>query len=264
MRLPFAAPLFAGLCLTLATAPAVAAPSPFQSLPVSITIDAPTRALSQLATDADPRVLQLALDARQCAADSLGQAPSPRLAVIDYSRPSTEPRLWVFDLAANKLLFREVVAHGQGTGENMAQRFSNIDGTHQTSLGLFRTADTYIGHNGYSLRMQGLEPGTNDAAMSRAIVMHGAPYVNTAQAKAKGRLGRSWGCPAIRPEIARQVIDSLKNGQMIFSFYPDSGWLKRSPFIACKARRAQQQVLVARNDAPAGTFAGGGSKAAPK
>jgi hypothetical protein len=264
MRLPFAAPLFAGLCLTLATAPAVAAPSPFQSLPVSITIDAPTRALSQLATDADPRVLQLALDARQCAAESLGQAPSPRLAVIDYSRPSTEPRLWVFDLAANKLLFREVVAHGQGTGENMAQRFSNIDGTHQTSLGLFRTADTYIGHNGYSLRMQGLEPGTNDAAMSRAIVMHGAPYVNTAQAKAKGRLGRSWGCPAIRPEIARQVIDSLKNGQMIFSFYPDSGWLKRSPFIACKARRAQQQVLVARNDAPAGTFAGGGSKAAPK
>jgi hypothetical protein len=147
----------------------------------------------------------------------------------------------------------------------MAQRFSNIDGTHQTSLGLFRTADTYIGKNGYSLRMQGLEPGTNDAAMSRAIVMHGAPYVNTAQARTKGRLGRSWGCPAVRPEIARQVIDSLKNGQMIFSFYPDSGWLKRSPFIACKARRAQQQVLVARNDAPAGAIAGGGgSKAAPK
>jgi len=264
MRLPFAAPLFAGLCLTLATSPALATPE-FQSMAVSVTVDAPALALSRLATDADPRVLQLALDARQCAADSLGQAPSPRLAVIDYSRPSTEPRLWVFDLAANKLLFREVVAHGQGTGENMAQHFSNIDGTHQTSLGLFRTADTYIGHNGYSLRMQGLEPGTNDAAMSRAIVMHGAPYVNTQLAKAKGRLGRSWGCPAIRPEIAHQVIDSLKNGQMIFSFYPDSGWLKRSPFIACKARRAQQQVLVASNDArPAGAIAGGGSKAAPK
>jgi hypothetical protein len=264
MRLSFAAPLFAGFCFTLAAAPALATPS-FQSLAVSVTVEAPAVALSRLATDVDPRVLQLALDARQCAADSLGQAPSPRLAVIDYSRPSTEPRLWVFDLAANKLLFREVVAHGQGTGENMAQHFSNIDGTHQTSLGLFRTADTYIGHNGYSLRMQGLEPGTNDAAMSRAIVMHGAPYVNTQLAKAKGRLGRSWGCPAIRPEIARQVIDSLKNGQMIFSFYPDSGWLKRSPFIACKARRAQQQVLVARNDtAPAGAIAGGGSKAAPK
>ena len=267
MRLPFAAPLLAGLCLTLAAAPAAASPSPFQSLPVSITVDAGTMALSRLAADADPRVLQLALEARQCAAGSLGQAPSPRLAVIDYSRPSTEPRLWVFDLAANKLLFREVVAHGQGTGENMAQRFSNIDGTHQTSLGLFRTADTYIGKNGYSLRMQGLEPGTNDAAMSRAIVMHGAPYVNTQLAKAKGRLGRSWGCPAIRPEIAHQVIDSLKNGQMIFSFYPDSGWLKRSPFVNCKSRKPAA-TLVASNtpaaNAVAGAIAGGGANAAPK
>jgi hypothetical protein len=267
MRSTFAAPLLAGFCLALATAPAVAAPSPFQSLPVSVTIDAPTLALSRLAADADPRVLQLALEARQCAATSLGQAPSPRLAVIDYSRPSTEPRLWVFDLAANKLLFREVVAHGQGTGENMAQRFSNIDGTHQTSLGLFRTADTYIGHNGYSLRMQGLEPGTNDAAMSRAIVMHGAPYVNPAQAKAKGRLGRSWGCPAIRPEVAHQIIDSLKNGQMIFSFYPDSGWLKRSPFVGCKSRKPATTLVASNATAPnavAGAVAGGGSKAAPK
>jgi len=265
MRFPFAAPLFAGFCFTLAAAPALATPS-FQSLAASVTVEAPAYALSRLATDVDPRVLQLALDARQCAADSLGQAPSPRLAVIDYSRPSTEPRLWVFDLAANKLLFREVVAHGQGTGENMARNFSNVDGSHQTSLGLFRTVDTYNGKNGYSLRMQGLEPGTNDAAMSRAIVMHGAPYVNTQLARTKGRLGRSWGCPAVRPEVAHQVIDSLKNGQMIFSFYPDSGWLKRSPFIACKARHAQpQQVLVARNDTtPAGAIAGGGSKAAPK
>lgn len=262
MRLPFAAPLFAGLCLTLATAPAVATPS-FQSLPVAVTVDAPAQALSRLAADADPRVLQLALDARQCAAASLGQAPSPRLAVIDYSRPSTEPRLWVFDLAANKLLFREVVAHGQGTGENMALHFSNNDGSHQSSLGLFRTAGTYTGHNGYSLRMQGLEPGTNDAAMARAIVMHGAPYVNAAAARSKGRLGRSWGCPALRPEIAHQVIDSLKNGQMIFAFYPDSGWLKRSPFISCTSRKPAG-TLVASNTRTGGAIAGGAkANAAP-
>jgi len=191
-------------------------------------------ALAKLAPDADLRVLSLALEARECAATQLGQAESPRLAVIDYSRPSVEPRLWVFDLENNSLLFREVVAHGQGTGENMARAFSNKDGSHQTSLGLFRTADTYTGHNGYSLRMQGLEPGTNDAAMARAIVMHGAPYVNVQRAKQQGRLGRSWGCPAVRPEVARQVIDSLKNGQMIFSYYPDSNWLARSPFINCR------------------------------
>ena len=190
--------------------------------------------LSKLAPDANAKVLALALEARDCAAGSIGKAPSPRLAVIDYSLPSTTPRLWVFDLANNKLLFREVVAHGQGTGENMARNFSNTDGSHQTSLGLFRTADTYTGGNGYSLRMEGLEPGTNDAAMKRLIVMHGAPYVNLQRAKQQGRLGRSWGCPAVRPEVAKQVIDSLKNGQMIFAYYPKSDWLARSPFIGCK------------------------------
>jgi hypothetical protein len=191
--------------------------------------------LSQLAPEANTKVLALAMQARSGAAAQLGQAPAPRLAVIDYSRPSTSPRLWVFDLEQNKLLFRELVAHGQGTGENMAVHFSNKDGSHQSSIGLFRTADTYTGHNGYSLRMQGLEPGFNDAAMARAIVIHGAPYVNAKMAQQKGRLGRSWGCPALRPEIAKQVIDSLKNGQMIFSYYPDSNWLAHSPFINCKA-----------------------------
>ena len=193
--------------------------------------------LSRLAPDADPRVLSLALEARACAAQSFGEAPSPRLAVIDYSRASTEKRLWVFDLANNKLLFHEVVAHGQGTGENMARAFSNTDGSHQSSLGLFRTGDTYQGGNGYSLRMQGLEPGINDKAMSRAIVMHGAPYVNVQAALKQGRLGRSWGCPAVRPEVARQVIDSLKNGQMIFSYYPDTNWLAKSPFIKCRDKQ---------------------------
>ena len=193
--------------------------------------------LSRLAPDADPRVLSLALEARACAAQSFGDAPSPRLAVIDYSRASTEKRLWVFDLANNKLLFHEVVAHGQGTGENMARAFSNTDGSHQSSLGLFRTGDTYQGGNGYSLRMEGLEPGTNDKAMSRAIVMHGAPYVNVQTAQKQGRLGRSWGCPAVRPEVARQVIDSLKNGQMIFSYYPDTNWLAKSPFIKCRDKQ---------------------------
>ena len=202
--------------------------------------------LAKLAPDANAKVLSLALEARACAAASMGQAQSPRLAVIDYSLPSTTPRLWVFDLAANKLLFREVVAHGQGTGENMARNFSNRDGSHQTSLGLFRTADTYSGKNGYSLRMQGLEPGTNDAAMSRAIVMHGAPYVNMQMAQQKGRLGRSWGCPALRLEVARQVIDSLKNGQMIFSYYPDSNWLAKSPFIHCQDKN---KALMAKASA---------------
>lgn len=203
--------------------------------------------LTKLAPAADPRVLSLAMEARACAAQSLGQAPSPRLAVIDYSLASTEPRLWVFDLENNKLLFQEVVAHGQGTGENMAREFSNKDGSHQTSLGLFRTVGTYQGQNGYSLRMEGLEPGTNDAAMSRAIVMHGAPYVNVERAKKQGRLGRSWGCPAVRPEVAKQVIDSLKNGQMIFSYYPNNNWLTKSPFLGCKNKAVASKAGATAN-----------------
>lgn len=205
-------------------------------------VESPVTLMQRLAPEANPRVLALALEARDCAATELGSAPSPRLAVIDYSLPSTVPRLWVFDLAGQSLLFHEYVAHGQGTGENLAHNFSNHDGSHESSLGLFRTGDTYQGHNGYSLRMEGLEPGVNDAAMARAIVMHGAAYVNPAAAHLQGRLGRSWGCPALRPQVAAAVIDSLKNGQMIFAYYPDSNWLAHSPFLECKSKHLVASV----------------------
>ena len=173
----------------------------------------------------------------QCAQASGIGADARRLAVIDYSRPSLLPRLWVFDLAAGRLLYEEVVAHGQGSGDNMATRFSNLDGSHQSSLGLFVTADTYNGRNGYSLRMRGLEPGVNDAAMARAIVMHGAPYVDPSQGRRMGRLGRSWGCPAVRSAVARPMIDLLKDGQFVFSYYPDQAWLTRSALLKCPAAR---------------------------
>ena len=129
------------------------------------------------------------------------------------------------------MLFEELVAHGRGSGENFATRFSNDDGSHQTSLGLFRTADTYVGTNGYSLRLDGLEAGVNDRARDRAIVMHGAPYVSEAQLRAVGRLGRSHGCPALRPAIARTVIDTIKQGSLVFAYYPDTSWLHGSRFL---------------------------------
>jgi hypothetical protein len=195
------------------------------------------RWLSRLAPAADPKVLELAVSAMQCAQAGGVGADARRLAVIDYSRPSLLPRLWVFDLAAGRLLYEEVVAHGQGSGENMATRFSNLDGSHQSSLGLFVTADTYTGKNGYSLRMRGLEPGVNDAAMARAIVMHGAAYVDPSQARRMGRLGRSWGCPAVRSAVAKPMIDLLKDGQFVFSYYPDQAWLARSALLKCPAAR---------------------------
>jgi hypothetical protein len=140
------------------------------------------------------------------------------LTVIDYSRPSNVPRLWVFDLAAGRLLYRELVAHGRNSGDNVATEFSNDEGSLKSSLGLFVTGQTYYGENGYSLRLQGLDPGINDNAMMRSIVMHGAAYVSQQVVQQLGRLGRSWGCPALRSEIARTVIDRVKGGSVIYAY----------------------------------------------
>jgi L,D-transpeptidase catalytic domain len=126
------------------------------------------------------------------------------------------------------------VAHGQGSGHNVPTAFSNVEGTHQSSLGLFVTTETYTGRNGYSLRMDGLEPGFNDQAMARAIVMHGASYVDADRGAAMGRLGRSWGCPAVRTAVAKPLIDSLKGGQFLFAYYPDPDWLARSRLLRCR------------------------------
>jgi hypothetical protein len=179
-------------------------------------------------------VLTMALSAVKCAVDSGDLAAPPTLTLIDYARPSTQPRLWVFDLHTGAMLFHELVAHGQGTGDNLAEHFSDEMNSHQSSLGLFVTKDTYVGHNGYSLRLDGLEPGFNGRAMERAVVMHGAPYVDAEFATKQGRLGRSWGCPALREAVARQVIDTVRGGGVIFSYYPDQKWLTSSRFLNCK------------------------------
>lgn len=211
----------------------------FRSLIVVFALSGPATAagllddLAAAAPGADPQVIALALEARECA----GREDSRRLAVIDYSRPSTEPRLWVFDLEARALLHAEHVAHGRGSGGNIAEAFSNRAGSHQSSLGLFATAETYHGGNGYSLRMDGLEPGINDRARARAIVMHGADYVNPEAARLQGRLGRSLGCPAVRRRVARRIIDVLKGGQVLFAYAADRDWQAKSPLLACARDR---------------------------
>jgi hypothetical protein len=176
-------------------------------------------------------VLNLALGAVSCATASGDIEPPSTLTLIDYSLPSTEARLWVFDLATGDLLFKELVAHGKNSGENMATRFSNEMNSLSSSLGLFVTGDPYVGSNGYSLRLEGLDVGFNDRALERAIVMHGAPYVDPKLAAAQGRIGRSWGCPALRPAVASSVIDRIRGGGVVFSYYPDPDWLTRSRFL---------------------------------
>jgi hypothetical protein len=176
-------------------------------------------------------VFELALGAAKCAVRSGSIDNLATLTVIDYSRPSTQKRMWVFDLQKRALLYEELVAHGSGSGGNLAKSFSNTADSHQSSLGLFRTEDTYVGRNGYSLRLRGLDAGFNDRAYDRAIVMHGAPYVSEEVARAQGRLGRSWGCPALREGIAREVIDTVKGRGLVFAYYPDPAWLTASKYL---------------------------------
>jgi hypothetical protein len=162
--------------------------------------------------------LTAALAAYERARD-LGVVSSPRLlTLIDYTLPSLEPRLWVIDLQNGLIRYRELVAHGRRSGENMTTAFSNDPETHMTSLGLFVTEDAYVGKNGYSLRLRGLEPGINDNASVRAIVIHGAAYVSREIGARLGRLGRSLGCPAVRPAVARPLIDAIKGGSVVYAF----------------------------------------------
>ena len=179
----------------------------------------------------DPHVFNLALNAASCAVRGGRIGVPATLTVIDYSRPSTQKRLWVIDLHTHALLFEELVAHGQGSGTNLATQFSNEPETHRSSIGLFETKDAYIGKNGYSLRLEGLDAGFNDRAMERAIVMHGAPYVSETFARAQGRLGRSWGCPALRESVAHDLIDRVKGSGLVFAYYPDPKWLSSSHFF---------------------------------
>jgi hypothetical protein len=228
------------VALGLLSGPAAAAPAGARA-----PLDRP--ALSRVAADLSPAVLSLALDAAGWARRQGIAAPASVLTVIDYSLPSTAPRLWVLDLERPRLLYRELVAHGAGSGDNFATRFSNTEGSRQTSLGLFLTGDTYEGGNGYSLRLRGLEPGTNDRAYERTIVVHGAWYVSEEHALRWGRLGRSWGCPALPLARARAVIDAIKDGSLLFAYYPDTRWLRTARYAPdAPPRAASAPAALAR------------------
>jgi len=201
--------------------------------------DADTVAFEALASAVpalDRGVLGLALRASSCAERRGLLSDADTLTVIDYSRPSREPRLFVVDVARRALLHRALVAHGRGSGEDRATRFSNHPGSLQSSLGLFVTLGTYVGRHGRSLRLLGLEAGVNDRAEERAIVMHGASYVSEAFAALHGRIGRSLGCPALPVDVAPRVIEAIRGGSAVFAYYPDPAWLRGSSFLgACGA-----------------------------
>lgn len=146
------------------------------------------------------------------------------ITVVDFNKSSREKRMWIVDLVKKQLLINTWVAHGQGSGDEMASSFSNHDESHQSSLGFYITDDVYVGKHGRSLHLDGLDAGFNDAARAREIVVHAAPYVSQSTINQLGRLGRSWGCPAVSPEISNQVIDAIKGKTVFFINGNDSSY----------------------------------------
>lgn len=192
-----------------------------------------------------PEVFELALSAARCA-EARGVVRRPDiLTVIDYSLPSSQKRMWVLDLAEREVLFHELVSHGKASGNLRTTSFSNVSMSLMSNLGLMTTAETYYGKNGYSLRMDGHEPGFNDLARERAIVIHGADYVSPEFVRQTGRLGRSWGCPAVETGVARELIDTIQGGSVVFGYYPDQGWLGSSPLLACGSAGDRTVVAAA-------------------
>jgi hypothetical protein len=159
-----------------------------------------------------------------------GLSARPLLAIIDYSRPASEPRLWVIDVTTDDILTRDFVAHGWASGGLWATDFSNRNGSNQSSLGVFLTGEAYHGIRGLSLRLLGLEPGINDRARSRGIVIHGSPSVNAFRA-ARGGQGRTEGCPAVPMASAKQLVSLLEGGAVVFAWYPDPFFLSHSSYL---------------------------------
>ncbi|MEX0636298.1 MAG: murein L,D-transpeptidase catalytic domain family protein [Ferruginibacter sp.] len=154
------------------------------------------------------------------------------ITIIDFTQPSYKKRMFVLDLQTGKLLFNNYVAHGQNTGAAYANRFSNKPESLQSSLGFYTTSKTYNGKNGFSMQLKGLEPGINDLAEQRAIVMHGAPYVSESFIRAKGYIGRSHGCPAVPSQMNKLIIENIKNGSLLFIYSNDKKYLQQSQLLA--------------------------------
>ena len=150
-----------------------------------------------------------------------GLLRTPLLTVIDYSLPSSQRRLWVLEPSTRKVLYHEFVAHGRGstTDENpdLAVRFGNEASSLRSSLGTFVTTNTYTGKHGHSLNLMGLDPGINDKALERRIVIHPADYMSAEFREKEGRVGRSWGCPALDPEVAPAIIECIQEGSVLYS-----------------------------------------------
>ncbi|GGK80297.1 murein L,D-transpeptidase catalytic domain family protein [Rufibacter glacialis] len=172
------------------------------------------------------------------------KSPRNLLTVVDFGKPSKEKRLWIIDLDKKKVLYHSLVAHGMGSGNEKAVKFSNIVNSHMSSLGFYVTENTYHGKHGLSLKLNGLDKGFNTKAKERAVVIHGADYVSEAFIKQHGRLGRSHGCPALPKEITSEVVQLIKGGTLLYIDAPSANYTSAYLDTDSAIKRFESEILA--------------------
>lgn len=153
------------------------------------------------------------------------------LTIVDFSKPSTEKRLFIVDMQQMKILYHTYVSHGKNSGKLYATKFSNTPESYMSSLGAYTTGKTYFGQHGLSLRLNGEEKGINDNAYRRAIVIHGADYTSQGFINRLGYLGRSFGCPALPKELSRPIIETIKDGSFMFVYAPSKSYESKTNLL---------------------------------
>lgn len=200
--------------------------------PADITLDEIKVMLEEKAENLNSAVINKVLTTLKCT-NQLNIEHNNILTIIDYSLPSNEKRLWVFDLKEKKLLFYTYVSHGIRSGTLISNYFSNVNNSKASSIGVYKTEKTYYGRDGLSLRLDGLDRGFNDNASNRYVVMHGGWYVDENFVKKYGRTGRSWGCPAVPPNLTEPIINTIKDKSLFVIYYPNENWFVKSKFLNC-------------------------------
>lgn len=163
--------------------------------------------------------------------DEAGKVSNPLLTVIDFNLSSKMKRMWILNMDTKEVVFNTYVAHGKNTGVEFAKNFSNKVNSHQSSLGFYVTGETYYGKNGLSLFIDGMEKGFNSKARERYVVIHGADYAEPEFINRYGRLGRSYGCPAVPNKIAKDLIHRIKGKSVVYIHKSDENYLKNSDYL---------------------------------
>ena len=166
------------------------------------------------------------------ALENQGKVKNNILTIVDFSFSSTKERMWVIDMENKKVVLQTLVSHGMNSGTEYAKSFSNQNESFKSSLGFFITGETYNGKHGISLKLDGQEYGLNDKARERAVVVHGADYVSKRLANRQGYIGRSQGCPAVAPAVAKKLINTIKNKSVLFSYHPTRMYVNKSRLVS--------------------------------